>query len=386
MDLHSILSLCQSFQYEKFDADSIVFKQKDLSNDKFYVILSGEVGVVVKSDNLGNFGDLDKDKLPHKEKEKEKKTDESQLNKSQVLPERRLARQKKKTFSVLIHTDRKGVSRSNSRRHLSTFQNMTKNKSDPSNPAVGRAPPKSIFSKRVSHSPDAMTSPNTPLNLFLKADTPQTVTGPDALPEFDVPKRSISELKLMAASSSSFKKFKALVDDVETQSMIKSGVDDSREANSASSTLQYLEDEDKKNDDTDAKSESIASDEDEDEGSNFRAIAAEYGKVVRVLKRGEGFGEVALKKNIPRTATILCKTTCEFLVMRKKQYELGFWRMQREKEEFLATVFPMLATGGISSTLNYNYLLYSFRVYFYLIHRVLLVLTRLKESQEEHIW
>ena len=42
--------------------------------------------------------------------------------------------------------------------------------------------------------------------------------------------------------------------------------------------------------------------------------------LVKRLKEGESFGELALIYNKPRLATIRCATSCVFAVLQKKQY------------------------------------------------------------------
>lgn len=47
----------------------------------------------------------------------------------------------------------------------------------------------------------------------------------------------------------------------------------------------------------------------------FEDFAKRFGKIVRYMKEGEGFGEIALTNNKPRTAGILAKGTVELLVL-----------------------------------------------------------------------
>ena len=45
-NLEILLDLCSTLKYEVSQASSFVFQQGDVSNNKFYVILSGQVGVI----------------------------------------------------------------------------------------------------------------------------------------------------------------------------------------------------------------------------------------------------------------------------------------------------------------------------------------------------
>lgn len=55
MDLSKVLDLIKAFTYERFDTGKFIFKEGDPSNNKFYIILSGEVAVILKN-KVGNFG------------------------------------------------------------------------------------------------------------------------------------------------------------------------------------------------------------------------------------------------------------------------------------------------------------------------------------------
>ncbi|KAL4509922.1 hypothetical protein ABPG72_010115 [Tetrahymena utriculariae] len=64
--------------------------------------------------------------------------------------------------------------------------------------------------------------------------------------------------------------------------------------------------------------------------------------IVKKLQTGDNFGEIALRMDKERTATIVCKSSCKFAVISKKgfQHILGdFFRIQlEEKEQFLQNI------------------------------------------------
>jgi len=61
---------------------------------------------------------------------------------------------------------------------------------------------------------------------------------------------------------------------------------------------------------------------------------------VRVMKPGEGFGELALTKNKPRSANILTKTAVEVMVLEKGPYEGFFGKIKKERDDFIKSSFP----------------------------------------------
>jgi len=390
MDMHSILALCRSFSYEKFSAHDIVMKQKDPSNDKFYVILSGDVAVCVKSDNLGKFGEI-----PIIDTEPDITfVDGVELHKGKKL----LKREKKQPLSVSLLPEQIFPLR-NSKRH-SSYHSIDKNNEPKS--AGKKVYHKSIFAQRAVReplTPDEIIQPISPggfphvISHFSPRHVPpaliqatqesrsrknsatsvgkaKSTESTDALPAPpELIKNSSSDIKpsspqLVARKPRSVRKLTEWDADsypIQMKKMFKS----TKEAMSASMTpmqpgsLNYL-DGGSIWGETDRDDEQADSLKLEEEKSELEILAEPYGRIVTYLHEGESFGEVALKRSIPRTATILCKTDCEFIVIKKAQYEMGFGRMQKEKEEFLLSVFPMMK--NISSTLNYNYLIYNFKV------------------------
>jgi len=119
---------------------------------------------------------------------------------------------------------------------------------------------------------------------------------------------------------------------------------DSRNQVSTVATLNYLDVEDPEEEPVDKK--------------EFEEFANSFGKVTQYLNVGESFGENALKKDAPRLSGILCKTNCEFLTLEKQHFDEVFGQIQKEKEDFLVSVFPNLNSF---SSANFQFLVCCFK-------------------------
>ena len=93
----------------------------------------------------------------------------------------------------------------------------------------------------------------------------------------------------------------------------------------------------------------------------FEEEIAKYGKWLRDLEVGESFGDLALLSDAKRSASVLCKSDCEFLVVTKDQFDSLFLKKEAEKEEFIKLIFPFLTADTISPG-GFSMLLYSFKV------------------------
>jgi CRP-like cAMP-binding protein len=47
MDSSNVLELMKGFTYERFNMGKFIFKEGDKSNNKFYIIISGKVGIII---------------------------------------------------------------------------------------------------------------------------------------------------------------------------------------------------------------------------------------------------------------------------------------------------------------------------------------------------
>ena len=93
----------------------------------------------------------------------------------------------------------------------------------------------------------------------------------------------------------------------------------------------------------------------------FEEYLSKLGKFIRCIGKGESFGELALKDSSPRSASVLCRTDCEFLILTKQHFDKMLLIKEREKEEFFRGIFPHLGSGYVSEV-NFNHFLYSFKV------------------------
>ena len=98
--------------------------------------------------------------------------------------------------------------------------------------------------------------------------------------------------------------------------------------------------------------------------NNYDDFISDYGHLIGLKLEGESFGDLALKHDKPRAASIFCKTDCEFLTITKQQFDLIFLKKEQDKENFLKEVFPFIPSL-IASSLNFNNLFCSFQVSFF---------------------
>ena len=242
LDRESILTLCQGFKYEQFPQGSFVFEKDDPSNNKFYVVLSGEVGIIaLKKHHRRNASQKASTTIPLNKPVEEKKLMISSKNNSIEIPD------------------------------------------------------------------DATLSP------WADDGTPKSLNEPSSV--------LIHNRKLEGKSTTQ--------PNLSNFSMNKEG-----------------------------KHEKAP---EENKEQAFEQYSAQFGKCMRTLEQGDGFGELALKNYSDRTASILCRTACEFLVMTKKQFDAIFLKKEREKEEFLRKLFPFINEDH-TQIADINYLLYSFKV------------------------
>lgn len=357
MDMQSILNICQGFSYEKVQANRTVFSQKDPSNDKFYVILSGEVAVCIKNENDPINPDKEK-RLASPVYRRQKKMSTYSARQAETPLVRK--RSRRLSSQPLANTSNDSIDSDGSLKLSPTSRSSI--------------PKKSIFGRRDARDSESEAPPTRHLTLNLNSPSPSRRRG-DCSPESHDESRLLpSVLKIGKRFSfidhNNHKKVNVVVDQIANIRAVRNKSIEPNSLNSHPNTdsLQYLDqkDRDYPYDDKHGGSVKIEdndyfTDDDEAPKSDFEIMVSTLGKLVRYLREGEGFGEIALKRNIPRTASILCKTDCEFLTLSKEEYELGFGKMQREKEEFIYSIFPMLKTTTFSIE-ALNSLLYSFKV------------------------
>lgn len=290
MDMPKLLNLCQGFKYETNQRGNFVYKQGDSSNEKFYIILSGEVAIV-NSQRLGDFGVTQAVSLPIKSPS------------SQTFLTSTNSASKKSLILSARESDKKIVS-------LKEF---------------------------VSERKKALK------RLEGIGNTEETDENAVSQPASTTNASKIKPVNKLRAVYDAVKAMRTMQKFLPTVKKPESLNDLERRESTAVGTLQYLDD---------------MEDEEQAGRKEFESLASSYGKVVQYLGVGESFGEQALKKNAPRQSSILCSANCEFLTLEKQQFDDLFGRIEKEKEEFLKTVFPLLTSF---SSANYNFLVCCFK-------------------------
>jgi len=369
-----------------------VIKQGDVSNNKFYVILSGEVAVLIGQKNIGQFGD---DFIRYEPiKKTPKKAPQILINGSVQDTDRKggsrvsVESRKNATLNSLRNTERESsVGRDSpvkildnsllsTQRGTSPFKTPPKShqrEPSPMSKSEGRAaeqtPPRTGLGgvKKMR----ALVRMVTAVNGMKKAAEPRReeanqeyfsnrVALRDVGPRLHAATEPKRHIVTPPKENRGTKKMRTIVKMFSAFRGLKQAAGNRQEGSSNNSgkggeggTLQYLDKED---------SEESEEEEDwaEEEKKKFEEYAEKFGKIIRYLGEEESFGELALKNNTKRTASILCKTDCDFLVIDKQQFDVIFGQEQKDKEEFLRVVFPSLGTN-ITSRDNFNYLVYSFK-------------------------
>ena len=317
------MELCRNFKYESIEQYQPVYLQGQASNGKYYVILSGEVAETVAEKSLGNFGDDPNSVGANK------------LRKGPKIVIHSVPRDSGSKAEALMNSDsKKAVSFANiissqeKRPTTSPFQLLSVREFDTTSP---RTP--ELFNK-TRKSPEEINSRKSSTTKKRRGSSSNQSSG---MQKMRAVVRAVTAVRGMQ------KALESRLNNLKTDECLE--ID--------AGTLQYL----------DQEMESESEDEilDEEDKKEFEEYAKKYGQLMRYVGKGEGFGEQGLKKNTPRSASMICRANCEFLVLEKQQYDVVFGRVQREKEEFLRTVFPNLDLNSMS-TANFNYLMCSFKV------------------------
>jgi len=311
MDHSSLMSLCKGFQYEKYPIGTCIFKKGELSNNKFYVILSGKIAIVVPK----------KVQIPAQRLKVENQP-------KPPMPKRELS------LKILKSSNKGSTRRLNVNLHRDhrdrDAHSVGREKTEAGSPKRDRTEGGSPKIDRI----ETGTNCETPTNMITdRNDTPKIHFLKRQKPTWGA-------LSLMQYSKEESQDHKG--DHTERQEL----------------PSQVLP--------KDVHVRTITKEEEEGNGSEhlidedrFQEYASQFGNIVRFMETGESFGDLALKDDIPRQATVVCNTECELLVITKAQFEIIFLAKEREKEDFLRSMFPFLKT---LSTMNFNNILYSFQV------------------------
>lgn len=280
LDMSKILNVCQYFKYEKYNRGDFVFKQGDPSNDKFYIILSGEVAVM-NNQRLGDFGSTQ----PYATASKSPQS-------LTFITAKDYSTTKQASSNSVTDVVKKGPILKNLK-EIDT-QKKVLQRLDNVSDGSEKAPSRTKVASKMKKVYDA-----------------------------------VKALRTMQRCLPGFKKAGSLTSEPENKEPV--------------GTLQYLDE---------------VEDKEETDRKEFEAMASSYGTIMQYSTVGESFGELASKKNSKRSKGILCRTDVEFLVLEKQQFDEVFGKLEKEREEFLKSVFPILTS--ISSA-NYNFLVCCFK-------------------------
>ena len=290
-------------KYEYVPAGKYVFKEGDASNDKFYIILSGKISVILKSD-ANVF--MNENRAPPVE---EKKSATRVASKEQI-------REPESPMSALKDEDvkfsRKKSIDKGTIKSLSSIQSTSPTQSLTSLPTANRIRKLSVFA------------------------------------------RSVVRFSTIA------KKKNEVIQETEEEhkQKIKSQVDRLKEiANKASEGRTIIQ-----QDPSDSKKKT-----NKKKLKRENTLKIELGTINKEMKEGEAFGEKALSsKDAKRSASILTNTDCEFIVVMKRDYINIMGRYNKEdrlKMEFLKNNLHYI--DKISSSMVLQDYLYIFHTEIY---------------------
>jgi len=315
MDHSNILALCKGFGHEHIPIGRFVFQKGDPSNNKFYVILSGKIGIVIPRKN-----NVIVPKRPSIRKSILKQN--SQKPSFEPIP-------------IKSPRDRSQSPEEENRESSSKKRSLIVNDSR-----------RATFISNQSESESSKSGFN--INL-VKVPEGQSEKSASPFKHARSPRRSKTFQGII--SSMILKKEKEAEQETENPVVPMIPIESIRQE-----TPEILSPRDEEEDEDDTPP--VDYNEFRDKGK-FEEYASRFGVLVRYMGPGESFGELALKNNAPRSASVLCSDDCEFLVITKQQFEQIFEKKDREKEEFIKTTFPFLAS---MSTFIANYVLLSFKV------------------------
>ena len=349
-----------------------VFLQGSPSNNKFYIVLSGEVAVLIGQKSVGDFGDDLQAKKSASRTPSRRRGPKILINRCQdeskqtpgstggnSLKENLLSIPRgngrssdtKSSFSRSRQRESESLSNQPSEREISnskdeqnSFLSLESRKSGP-NSARGS----SWGTQRMRVLVKMVTAVRGMQKKVVNKE-PSPV-----LQSFEV--KPHNNLKSTRTPSGGIKKMRALVRMVTAVRGLQKAAGTKQNSVKANDITEAEVMNFDDNDDEEEELDPL----DEEQRKKFEEYALKFGQIIRYLEKGEAFGELALKKDKARSASILCKKDCEFLVLDKQQFEAFFGVVFKENEEFLRNVFPTFNTSMLSSE-NFNYLAYCFKV------------------------
>lgn len=312
---NAFIHICKKARYEKFPAGKVVFTQHDPSNGKLFLIYSGEVSIVVSG------SDFFVGPPPEKEPEPPVKTIEVEESPNNSANESK-ANSKEKAELTPSSTDstNKESTKGSEGKEAKSFSKIVKSKFaglsalkhkgrkaspvEKSTPTPGGSPLLSAEKETPKIKDPARESRMSNI-LNLSGGFSLSQERPSIRASFRSSNRKMTRLttdeadeekiheKEKSQTVSAQSKLRAVT--TLTLTTIRLGKIVGGYANDPSEIMAF-------------KKEA------------FDMAVRKYGKVQNKLERGGFFGEKALFDNTPRSATVICNTECEFLVISKRDF------------------------------------------------------------------
>lgn len=309
---NAFIHICKKARYEKHPPGKVVFRQQDSSNGKLYIIFSGEVSIVVHG------SDFFVGPPPEEELEIPVKTvhvEESSINISDASPNAN-SKEKVESTPTSTGTPKEGAKSPEIQEAAKTFSRIVKSKfagitalkhksrkaspPDRSTPTPGGSPVMSAEKTPQIREPSRESHLSTLSGPFSLAHERSSIRA-----SFRSPNRKMTRLSTDEAAeekSQEKEKAKTITPQSKLRAVTKLTLTTIRLGKIVGG---YTKD----------PSEIMAF-----KKEAFDLVVKRYGKVQNKLERGGFFGEKALFDNTPRSATVICNTECQFLVISKRDF------------------------------------------------------------------
>lgn len=308
-----MLAFCQGLEYEKIPIGTFVYNKGDLSNDKYYYILSGQVDVIT----------------PHEVSPISKNADSPFLKPQDVSNQEMLENCITLNLAEQGTLAKIGEDNNSSPKNL----NLHRSKTEAFPEASGSASPTRLRARRLL---------KTSTTMVIKDFKDEKASPAGSRQGF---RRSGTSRVVSALIR---KKTEEKVIDIVPDVQIETVKEDMK-----SISVKVIDE---------TKEEEVIEVVDFTDPEQYDDYVSKLGTVIATLEKETGFGESALVTAAPRPNNVLCRTDCEFLVITKPNFDLVFQKKEQEKENFLKSVFPLL-TGELVSSGALIAILSLFKVY-----------------------